>query len=379
MAKDVRKRGKLGGGSPSALPVEGASSAPGAVSPPERAATPSPAGAPDSAPSAEFVATPGTPQPSVAGEAATAGGAGPGAYPKQRKKRDMPGGLWMRCEGCESLIFKREMERRFRVCPECGYHFKVNAKERIEITLDPGSFVEEHADIAPSDPLEFFDRIPYADRLEEAQKKSGLKECAVIGTGRLKGVGVYCCVIDFNFIAGSMGTVMGEKVALAFERGAELRAPVIIFSASGGARMMEGALSLMQMAKTCAALKRFSNAGGLFISVLTDPTTGGVTASYASLGDVVLAEPGALIGFAGPRVIQETIKQELPPGFQRAEFMQEHGFIDRIVPRERMRDEIGKIIEYCVPGSVDVMAAWVAANVVPAAPPEEPPRRPQGS
>jgi acetyl-CoA carboxylase carboxyl transferase subunit beta len=278
----------------------------------------------------------------------------------------------MRCEACESMIFKKEMERRNRVCPECGYHFKISSRERIEITLDPGSFEEEHADMTPRDRLGFFDRMSYAERLEETARKTGHKDCAVIGRGKLKGQPVYFGAIEFSFIGGSMGAVMGEKIAIAFERGRDLRVPVIVFSASGGARMMEGALSLMQMAKTCAALKKLQDAGGLFVSVLTDPTTGGVTASYASLGDVVLAEPGALIGFAGPRVIQETIKQELPPGFQRAEFMLDHGFVDRIVPRDRMRDEIAKIVEYCVPGAADTIAAWVATHGVPRASGEQP-------
>ncbi|MBI3844493.1 MAG: acetyl-CoA carboxylase carboxyltransferase subunit beta [Planctomycetes bacterium] len=320
------------------------------------------------APEAAPVESPagGTASTGVPAATPTTGGTDSGAlaYPKPRKKRDMPGGLWMRCEACESMIFKKEMERRSRVCPECGYHFKITSRERIDVTLDPGSFEEEHADMAARDRLGFFDRISYAERLKETEKKTGHKDCAVIGRGRIKGQLVYFGAIEFNFIGGSMGAVMGEKIAIAFEQGRELHVPVIVFSASGGARMMEGALSLMQMAKTCAALKRLSDAGGLFISVLTDPTTGGVTASYASLGDVVIAEPGALIGFAGPRVIQETIKQELPPGFQRAEFMLEHGFVDRIVPRERMRDELAKIIEYCVPGAAETIAAWVATHAV---------------
>ncbi len=264
----------------------------------------------------------------------------------KRRKKDMPSGLWLQCPDCKKPIFRQEMEKRKKVCPDCSYHFPLNAAERIAATLDEGSFDEMHADLAPSDRLEFVDTKAYKDRLDQAQAKTGLKDAAVVGVGKIKGIDVAFGVLDFSFIGGSMGYVVGEKIARITETAIERNLPLILFSGSGGARMMEGAISLMQMGKTCAALARLDEAKGFYVSVLTNPTTGGVTASYASMGDVTIAEPGALIGFAGPRVIKTTIKQELPEGFQTSEFMLEHGFVDRIVSRAKLRDELAHIIGY---------------------------------
>jgi len=264
----------------------------------------------------------------------------------KRRKKEMPSGLWLQCPSCKKSIFRQEMEKRQKVCPECAYHFPLTARDRIELTLDPESFQELAADLEPQDPLEFDDTKPYRERLKGAQEKTGMKDAMVVGTGKLQGMDVAFGVLDFSFIGGSMGYVVGEKIARVTEHATDRKLPLLLFSGSGGARMMEGAISLMQMAKTCSALSRYDESGGLFVSVLTNPTTGGVTASYASMGDVTLAEPGALIGFAGPRVIKTTIKQELPEGFQTSEFMLEHGFVDRIVPRARLRTELVKIVSF---------------------------------
>lgn len=266
----------------------------------------------------------------------------------KRRKKDMPSGLWLQCPDCKKPIFRQEMEKRKKVCPDCSYHFPLNAAERIAATLDESSFEEMHADLAPTDRLEFVDTKAYKDRLVQAQEKTGLKDAAVVGVGKVKGIDVAFGVLDFSFIGGSMGYVVGEKIARITETAIERNLPLILFSGSGGARMMEGAISLMQMGKTCAALARLDEAKGFYVSVLTNPTTGGVTASYASMGDVTIAEPGALIGFAGPRVIKTTIKQELPEGFQTSEFMLEHGFVDRIVSRAKLRDELAHIIGYFI-------------------------------
>jgi len=262
------------------------------------------------------------------------------------KKRSIPEGLWMRCDGCSAILFRRSVENNLWVCPECQQHFRVNAKQRIEQLVDPETFDEFDSNLAPLDPLNFVDLKPYTERLELAQKKTNSKDAMHTGYAFIKGRKVVLGVMDFTFLGGSMGSVVGEKIKRAIDRAAEQDLPLIIVSASGGARMMESGLSLMQMAKTSAALARFDDMGGLFISVLTDPTTGGVTASFAMLGDVILAEPKALIGFAGPRVIQQTIKQELPEGFQRAEFLQECGFVDCVVPRSELRSEISSLIDY---------------------------------
>jgi acetyl-CoA carboxylase carboxyl transferase subunit beta len=265
-----------------------------------------------------------------------------------RRKKNIPDGLWKRCDGCKSVIYKKQVEEKHNVCPECNYHFRISTHERINITLDNGSFEEYWNDMMPADPLNFKDRIKYKDRIESEQKKTKLNEAATVGKGLIEGKKVIFGVTDSTFIMGSMGSVVGEKIARAAEKALELRLPLIIISGSGGgARMQEGAFSLMQMAKTCAAVSRLQDAGLLFISVLTDPTLGGVMASFASQADIIMAEPGALVGFAGPRVIKETIKKTLPKGFQSAESMLKHGFIDIIAERSRLRPEISKILDYC--------------------------------
>ena len=263
-------------------------------------------------------------------------------------KRGVPEGLWKRCPGCQQTIFRKEAEKRLGVCPECDYHWYVPAKERIRQLLDEGTFEEWDEHLRPTDPLEFVDKTPYAERLVKEQARTGLGDAAVTGTGMIRARRVAFGVTDSSFMMGSMGSVVGEKLTRLVERAAEQELPLIIVSGSGGgARMQEGILSLMQMAKVSAALARFDAAGGLFISVLTNPTMGGVAASFASLGDVVFAEPKALIGFAGPRTIQATIRIELPKGFQTSEFLLEHGFIDRIVPRQDLKSEIARTIDYC--------------------------------
>jgi len=265
-----------------------------------------------------------------------------------RVKHGVPVGLWVRCPGCQATIFRKEAEKRMGVCPECDYHWYVSAQERIKQVLDEGTFEEWDADLMTGDPLEFVDRKPYPQRILDDQKLTGLKEAAIVGTGHVRARKVAFGVTDSRFIMGSMGSVVGEKLTRAIERAAEQKLPLIIVSGSGGgARMHEGILSLMQMAKTSAALARFHQSGGLFISVLTNPTMGGVAASFASLGDLVFAEPKALIGFAGPRTIKATIRLELPKGFQTSEFLLEHGFIDRIVNRADLKSEIARAIDYC--------------------------------
>jgi acetyl-CoA carboxylase carboxyl transferase subunit beta len=266
----------------------------------------------------------------------------------KRPKRGVPEGLWKRCPGCQATIFRKEAEKRLGVCPECDYHWYVPAQERIRQLLDEGTFEEWDAQLEPSDPLEFEDKKPYRERLKAEQERTGLRDAAVVGTGMIRARRVAFGVTDSAFIMGSMGAVVGEKLTRSIERATEEQLPLIIVSGSGGgARMHEGILSLMQMAKVSAALARYDQAGGLFISVLTNPTMGGVAASFASLGDVILAEPKALIGFAGPRTIQATIRIELPKGFQTSEFLLEHGFIDRIVRRSDLKSEIARIIDYC--------------------------------
>ncbi|MEI8376027.1 MAG: acetyl-CoA carboxylase, carboxyltransferase subunit beta [Planctomycetota bacterium] len=265
-----------------------------------------------------------------------------------RPKRGVPEGLWMRCPGCEATIFRKEAEKRLGVCPECDYHWYVSARKRIQQLFDEGTFEEWDADLEPTDPLEFVDKVPYSQKLKDEQKRTGLKDAALSGTGMIRARRVAFSVTDSAFIMGSMGSVVGEKLTRCIERATQQHLPLIIVSGSGGgARMHEGMLSLMQMAKVSAALARFDTAGGLFISVLTNPTMGGVAASFASLGDVIFAEPKALIGFAGPRTIKATIRIELPKGFQTSEFLLEHGFIDRIVHRCDLQSEIACTIDYC--------------------------------
>ncbi len=265
-----------------------------------------------------------------------------------RPKRGVPEGLWRRCPGCQETIFRKEAEKRLGVCPECDYHWYVSARDRINQVLDEGTFEEWDANLAPTDPLDFVDKRPYKDKLVTEQKRTGLLDAAVVGTGMIRARRVAFGVTDSTFFMGSMGSVVGEKLTRLIERATKENLPLIIISGSGGgARMHEGALSLMQMAKVSAALARYDDAGGFFISVLTNPTMGGVAASFASLGDVVFAEPKALIGFAGPRTIKATIRIELPKGFQTSEFLQEHGFVDRIVPRGNLKSEIARAIDYC--------------------------------
>lgn len=263
-----------------------------------------------------------------------------------RARKEVPEGLWMRCTGCEAMIYKKVVEERLLTCPECNKHFRVPARRRVQMLLDPGTFEESLADLAPGDPLQFTDRKSYRDRLAGEQKKTGLRDACIAGKGFIKGRPLMIAVMDPDFIMGSMGSVVGEKVTWAVEAAVAEKLPVVVVSCSGGARMMEGILSLMQMAKTSAALARLDAERGLFISVLTDPTTAGVAASFASLGDVIISEPKAMIGFAGPRVIANTIGGDLPEGFQSAEFLMEHGFIDKIVDRRDLRSEIARVIDY---------------------------------
>lgn len=262
------------------------------------------------------------------------------------KKKDMPGGLWLKCESCSQVIYRKELEEKGRVCPACDFHFTLPGTERVRVTLDEGTWREEYADLTPVDRLEFTEKVSYAEKIDKTLKRLGQNEAMICGRGKVLGRPVVLAVLDFSFMGGSMGEVVGEKFALAAELAERENVPLVSFTSSGGARMHEGVLSLMQMAKTCAALDHLNRAGGFSISVMTHPTTGGVTASFASVCDITLAEPGALIGFAGPRVIATTIKQELPPGFQRAEFMLEKGMIDSIVRRTELRDTIAKLIDY---------------------------------
>jgi acetyl-CoA carboxylase carboxyl transferase subunit beta len=265
-----------------------------------------------------------------------------------RPKRGVPEGLWLRCPQCKATIFRKEAEARCNVCPECDYHFYLPARERIRHLLDQDSFEEWFADLRPRDALAFRDRLPYADRLRAEQAKTGMPDAAVVGKGFIRGRPVVVGITDFAFMAGSMGSVVGEKLTRAAEEATRLQLPLIFVSGSGGgARMQEGILSLMQMGKVSCALARYDQAGGLYVSVLTNPTMGGVAASWALQGDLTLAEPGAMIGFAGRRTIKNTVRLELPEGFQTSEFLLEHGFIDRIVPRKDLRTEVARIIDYC--------------------------------
>lgn len=263
------------------------------------------------------------------------------------KRTDVPEGLWMRCTNCDEMIYRKQVEQELLgVCPECDYHYRVIAIERAKQICDPGSFERRWDNIYPADPLEFEDLKKYKDRIVSEQAKTGQPDAIVAGTGYIKGRRVALGCLDPSFMMGSMGAVVGEVLTNTIERAHERDLPLIIVSCSGGARMQESTLSLMQMAKTSAALARFHEDNGLYISVLADPTTGGVTASFAMLGDVIFAEPNALIGFAGPRVIANTVKQDLPDGFQRSEFLQQKGFVDKVVHRHKLRSEISRIIDY---------------------------------
>ncbi len=255
-------------------------------------------------------------------------------------------GLWTKCNACRAIIWKKDLESNWEVCPKCEHHFRLGARRRLELLLDDEAWTEHDADLASSDPLQFSDTKPYAQRLREAQHKLGMMDAILTAEGRLQGRAVICCSMEFNFIGGSMGAVVGEKVARAIERSVAQKLPLIIVSCSGGARMMEGAISLMQLAKVSATLARLDEARVPFISILTDPTTGGVTASYAMLGDLNISEPGALIGFAGPRVIEQTIRQKLPEGFQTAEFLLEHGFLDAVVSRKDLISYVAQALSF---------------------------------
>ena len=257
--------------------------------------------------------------------------------PEERRVRTE--GLWVKCESCRTIVFRKDLEANLLVCPKCQFHFKMGAKQRLEMLLD-GRWNEHDARMTSTDPLRFVDTKPYASRLREARKKLSMCDAIITAEGQLNGRPIVCCAMEFNFIGGSMGAVVGEKVTRGIELALDTRQPLVIVSCSGGARMMEGTISLMQLAKVSAALAKLDEAKVPYISVMTDPTTGGVTASFAMLGDLNIAEPGALIGFAGPRVIEQTIRQKLPEGFQRSEFLLEHGFLDAVVPRKEMKNFI---------------------------------------
>jgi len=266
---------------------------------------------------------------------------------KSPAKSEVPEGLWTKCDGCGEALFQTVLEENLWTCPRCEFHFRVPARTYLEFLTDPGTFAERDTGLLAGDPLEFRDaKMKYPDRLAVARKDTGMEDAALSGVAQVAGKPVSLALMDFFFMGGSMGSVVGEKVARAIERGISERRAVIVVSATGGARMQEGILSLMQMAKTSALLARLQHERLPFISILTDPSTAGVLASYASLGDVIVAEPGALVGFAGARVIRQTIGEDLPPGFQRAEFVLGKGFVDRIVHRKHMRDEVGRLLEF---------------------------------
>lgn len=263
---------------------------------------------------------------------------------EQETKTSIPDGLWTKCPKCEQIIYNKELKNNLKICPKCSYYFRMSAAERIELLLEPKSLKEKNANLTADDPLNFIDTIPYKDRLKENVKKTGLKEAVIIGEGNIGPHRVVVGAIDFDFMGGSMGRVVGEKITRAIERAIKIKEPLVIISSSGGARMQEGILSLMQMAKTSAALARLKLARIPYIAVLTDPTTGGVTASFGMLGDITIAEPRSLIAFAGPRVIEQTIRQKLPEGFQQAEFLQKHGMIDMVVPRHELKNTLIRIL-----------------------------------
>jgi len=263
---------------------------------------------------------------------------------KIEKKVKIPEGLWVKCENCKEIVYKKEIDKNLRVCPKCNYHFRISARERLKLMADEGSFVETSPNITPADPLAFRDSVPYKDRIRDNQKRSGLREAVITGEALINGNPMVVAIMDFSFLGGSMGSAVGEKIVRAAEAALEKKIPFITVASSGGARMQEGIFSLMQMAKVSAAVGKLKENGILYISILSDPTFGGVTASFATLGDIIIAEPRSLIGFAGPRVIEQTIKQQLPENFQRAEFLLEHGMIDMVVSRKDMKEILGKII-----------------------------------
>ena len=262
------------------------------------------------------------------------------------KPSRVPEGLWIKCPGCAQLIYKNDLEQNLNVCPKCAHHFRITSVERLRALFDDGKYAEHYTDLSSTDPLQFTDTKPYRERLQKTIQTTGLKDACVVATGRMDGLDIVVAAMEYQFIGGSMGVVVGEKITRAIEMAIERRQPALVVSCSGGARMMEGALSLMQMAKVSAALARLDRARLPFISILTDPTTGGVTASFAMLGDLNVAEPKALIGFAGPRVIEQTIRQKLPEGFQRSEFLLEHGMLDLIVDRRDMKATLSRALRF---------------------------------
>jgi len=262
----------------------------------------------------------------------------------ETQQKEMPDGLWTKCPACGEMIFKKELEENFFSCIKCNYHFRIGTKEYIDILIDNNTFNETNTNVVSTDPLNFVDSKPYKDRLKSSYETSGVNEALTTGTGKINGELVSFASMNFSFIGGSMGSVVGEKFYRAAKFSLDKKVPLIVITSSGGARMQEAAYSLMQMAKTSAILSELSESGIIYITILTDPTTGGVTASYGMLGDIIIAEPGALIGFAGPRVIEQTIKKKLPPGFQRAEFLLEKGFVDIIVSRSNLKETLSKII-----------------------------------
>ncbi len=270
-----------------------------------------------------------------------------GNFVQTRKHVDVPEGLWLKCAGCNEMIFRKDMEENLHTCPGCDHHFRLSARQRIKILTDEGSFEETDARLVSRDPISFSAKKAYKQQLAAIRQTTGSCDALVSGKAFIKGRPLMLAVMDFDFLAGSMGAVVGEKITRSIETALAEKLPLVIVCCSGGARMQESTVSLMQMAKTSAALARFHAAGGLFVSVLTDPTTGGTTASFAMLGDVIFAEPKAMIGFAGPRTIANTIRMELPEGFQRAEFLLQKGFVDRIVPRRELRSQIARTIDYC--------------------------------
>jgi len=263
------------------------------------------------------------------------------------RKRELPDGLWTKCEECGEILYQKELERNLWTCTKCSYHFRISARTYVQILLDEGSFQEHFSEVVSTDPLKFRDTKRYSDRLRRAREETGLSEAILMGEGTIEGRPLVIGVMDFSFLGGSFASAAGERMARGILLAIDRRWPLVIISSSGGARMFEGILSLMQMAKANALLSRLSDAGVPYISIMTHPTTGGVTASFASVGDVILAEPKALIGFAGPRTIWNTIKVELPEGFQRSEFLQEHGFIDFVVHRKDLRSEIARLVDFC--------------------------------
>ncbi len=265
---------------------------------------------------------------------------------ENNKKKSVPEGLWTKCKNCEEIIYNKELEDNFKVCPKCGYYFRLSAWERITLLLEPKSFREYDKKLLPADPLSFTVNQSYQEKIIEDQKKTKLKEAVITGEGLIGEHQVVIGVLDFEFLGGSMGSVIGEKVTRAIEKAIKKKLPLVIISASGGARMQEGVLSLMQMGKTSAALAKYAHAHLPFVSILTDPTTGGVSASFAFLGDIIISEPKALIGFAGPRVIEQTIRQSLPEGFQQAEFLLKHGMIDLIVERKEMKKTLIRLLNF---------------------------------